>query len=326
MADSGHALVRAAGAVLSRPGRHGVEVLLVHRPRYDDWTFPKGKRAAGEHLLLTAVREVTEETGIRPALGRRLASTSYLAQGRPKRVEYWAARAARDGAADGDTADFVPNAEVDELAWLPLPAARDRLSYDHDWPVLDGFAAGPADTAPLILLRHAVAVSKRDWVHAGPGGDLARPLSAEGKAQADELAQILRCFPAAQVISSAAERCVATVRPYADLTGTAVETAAALTVSNGSPAGDEGHWTATETARQQATQVVRSIRHAQPVLLCGHRQTLPSLLAWACELLGSPPPDGPGLGKGAFWVLHASRDGLAAAEQHQSAEQDEDGG
>src|SRR6266568_2624103 len=167
MADNGHAEVRAAGAVLWRPGRHGLEVALVHRPRYDDWSFPKGKQAAGEHVLLTAVREVSEETGMRPALGRRLATTRYMAQGRSKQVDYWAARPAGpagDGPApDGPADGFVPNAEVDDLEWLPLAAARDRLSYDHDRPVLDGFAAGPAETAPLILLRHAFAVSKDDW-------------------------------------------------------------------------------------------------------------------------------------------------------------------
>jgi 8-oxo-(d)GTP phosphatase len=320
MADNGHAQVRAAGAVLWRPGRRGVEVALVHRPRYDDWSFPKGKQAAGEHVLLTAVREVSEETGMRPALGRRLATTRYPAQGRSKQVDYWAARPAGPASAEparGDPADgFVPNAEVDDLDWLPLAAARDRLSYGHDRPVLDGFAAGPAETAPLILLRHAYAVSKDDWDPSGHGDDLARPLSAEGEKQADYLAQILRCFPPARVISSRAERCVATVRPYTELTGTVAEIAPAFTVDGGPPASSRDGWTATETARRQTTDIVAASGRAQPVLICGHRQTLPSQLAWACELLGAPVPDGPELGKGAFWVLHVSGHALAAAEQH----------
>jgi 8-oxo-dGTP pyrophosphatase MutT (NUDIX family)/phosphohistidine phosphatase SixA len=322
MPDNGHAQIRAAGAVLWRPGRHGVEVALVHRRRYDDWSFPKGKQAAGEHVLLTAVREVSEETGMRPVLGRRLATTRYITDGRDKRVDYWAARPespAHDEAAGGDPADvFVPNAEVDDLKWLPLAAARDRLSYAHDRSVLDGFAAGPADTAPLILLRHAYAVSKQDWALAGHGKDLARPLSSEGEAQAGDLAKILRCFPPARVISSVAERCVATVRPYAALTGAVVETAPAFTVNGGPQAGDGDGWTATETARRQIAEIVTAIRGGQPVVVCSHRQTLPSLLVWACERLGAPPPEAPGLGKGAFWVLHASRDRLAAAERHRA--------
>jgi 8-oxo-(d)GTP phosphatase len=319
MPDSGHAQVNAAGAVLWRPGRDGVEVALVHRPRYDDWSFPKGKQTAGEHLLVTAVREVAEETGMRPALGRRLATTRYTAQGRPKRVDYWAARPAPGGIATevgaaGPTGGFVPNAEVDRLEWLPLATARNWLSYDHDRPVLDGFAAAPPATAPLILLRHAYAVSKQEWGSAGHAEDLSRPLSPEGEKQADDLAEILRCFPPARVISSRAERCVATVCPYAELTGAEVETAPALTV-DGTSARADG-WTATDTAREQARQIAAASGRGQPVVVCGHRQTLPSMLTWACELLGAPEPVGRDLAKGAFLVLHVARDRLVSAEQH----------
>ncbi|HEY5988326.1 MAG TPA: histidine phosphatase family protein, partial [Streptosporangiaceae bacterium] len=275
---------------------------------------------AGEHVLLTAVREVSEETGVRPALGHRLATTCYIAHGRPKRVDYWAARpeaAAHDGAGAADPDDvFVPNAEVDVLEWLALAAARDRLSYPHDRPVLDGFAAGPLVTAPLILVRHAYALSRQHWAAAGHGDDLARPLSAEGQAQAAVLAQILRCFPPARVISSGAERCVATVRPYAALTGAAVEAEPAFTLAGGPAGADGDRWTATETARRRTSEIVAAIRRAQPVIICGHRENLPLLLSWACELLGAPPPDGPALGKGGFWVLHAGGDRLVSAEQH----------
>src|SRR4051794_35162364 len=91
-------LVRAAGAVLWRQrAGQSVEVALVHRPRYDDWSFPKGKCKSGEHLIRTVVREVEEETGVVPVLGRRLPSTAYLKDGRPKRVDYWAAQAASTG-------------------------------------------------------------------------------------------------------------------------------------------------------------------------------------------------------------------------------------
>jgi 8-oxo-dGTP diphosphatase len=86
--------IPAAGAVLWRPGEQGPEVALVHRPRYDDWSFPKGKCLPGEHVLITAVREVTEETGIGVILGRRLRTVRYLSDGRPKQVDYWAARPA----------------------------------------------------------------------------------------------------------------------------------------------------------------------------------------------------------------------------------------
>src|SRR5689334_23930044 len=92
MADAVTGEVQAAGAVLWRARAGGTETALVHRPRYDVWSFPKGKSLPGEHVLLTAVREVEEETGVRVALGRRLGSQSYLAEGKPQRGEYWAGR------------------------------------------------------------------------------------------------------------------------------------------------------------------------------------------------------------------------------------------
>ena len=114
---AGAAEVRAAGAVLWRPGPgvRGVEVAIVHRPRYDDWAFPKGKATPGEHPLLTAVREVTEETGLRPVLGRRLPPMFYLAAGRPKRVDYWAATLAAPQARE-----HIPNGGAGSRAQATL--------------------------------------------------------------------------------------------------------------------------------------------------------------------------------------------------------------
>jgi 8-oxo-(d)GTP phosphatase len=207
---SANGVIRAAGALLWRPSGRGPEVALVHRPRYDDWSFPKGKRERGEHVLMTAVREVAEETGLRVILGRPLSAATYERNGRPKRVDYWAGRPAVGG-----WATFRPNDEVDQLAWLPVPSARGRLSYPHDAAMLDEFAAGPADTVPFVLLRHASAVAKDGW----PGEDRDRPLDASGADESERLAALLSCYGASRVISSPAERCVATVRPYAALTG-----------------------------------------------------------------------------------------------------------
>ena len=117
MAEAAPGEIQAAGAVVWRARAGGTETALVHRPRYDDWSFPKGKSLPGEHVLLTAVREVEEETSVRVALGRRLGSQSYLADGKPKRVEYWAARPV-------SPERFAPNDETDALAWLPLADAR----------------------------------------------------------------------------------------------------------------------------------------------------------------------------------------------------------
>jgi 8-oxo-dGTP diphosphatase len=118
--------VRAAGGVVVRPGG---EVAVVHRPKYDDWTLPKGKLDPGESFEEAALREVEEETGLRCRLGRELPSTRYTdAKGRPKLVRYWEMEPI-EGA-------FSPTDEIDELRWLPPEEAADLLSYERDREVL----------------------------------------------------------------------------------------------------------------------------------------------------------------------------------------------
>ena len=293
--------IRAAGAVLWRPGPVGPQVALVHRPKYGDWSLPKGKTEPGEHVLLTAVRELAEETGTRVVLGRRLPSTHYLVRGRPKVVDYWAAQAA-----DGPQPGFTPNAEVDQLDWLDGPAARQRLSYPHDAAVLDEFAAGPPDSVPLILVRHASAGSKAEWRAAGHPDDLARPLDAAGREQAALLARLLRCYARARVFSSAAERCVATMRRYAAEAAMSVQADRAFTVGAG-PVSD---------TRRRTDEILAG---ALPAAICGHRENLPLILEEACAVLGAKPPDGPALPPAGFWVLHIGWNALACAEQHHAA-------
>ena len=123
-------MIRAAGGVVVRAGADGPEVLVVHRPRYDDWTFPKGKAEPGETDEDCALREVEEETGLRCELVRELPSTSYVdARGRPKVVRYWLMRVV------GGELAFLH--EVDAAAWLSPGEAAERLTYDRDVPVLD---------------------------------------------------------------------------------------------------------------------------------------------------------------------------------------------
>ncbi|MFG2501581.1 NUDIX hydrolase [Streptomyces sp. NPDC048441] len=126
-------VIRAAGCVLWRhsPYDGKLEICLVHRPKYDDWSHPKGKlkRAEAETPLAGALREVEEETGHRCAPGAQLPTVRYLAQGRPKEVSYWAAEAT-----DGH---FTPNSEVDRIIWLPPAAARNRLTQTRDQQLVD---------------------------------------------------------------------------------------------------------------------------------------------------------------------------------------------
>jgi 8-oxo-dGTP diphosphatase len=132
-AGSPDGLVRAAGGLVVRDGR----VLVVHRPRYDDWSLPKGKLDPGETFEAAALREVEEETGLRCELGDELPEARYVDhRGRPKVVRYWLMRAP-----DEDVA-FAPNEEVDELAWLAPPDAVARLTYEHDRALVERHGAG----------------------------------------------------------------------------------------------------------------------------------------------------------------------------------------
>ncbi|MBM3677606.1 MAG: NUDIX hydrolase [Actinobacteria bacterium] len=132
------AVVRAAGGVPVRSVDGEVEVLLIHRARYGDWTFPKGKVEPGETDEACALREVEEETGLRCSLGPELPSTRYTdAKGRPKRVRYW-----QLGVLGGDLQP--QEGEVDEVRWVSLLAARDLLTYGHDGALIDGLAASIA--------------------------------------------------------------------------------------------------------------------------------------------------------------------------------------
>jgi 8-oxo-dGTP pyrophosphatase MutT (NUDIX family) len=297
-AGRGGPLIRAAGTVLWRPGGSGPEIAVIHRIRHQDWTLPKGKREAGEHLLVTAARETAEETGIEVVLGRWLGATDYRVNGQPKRVDYWAARAAKPAA---EQLPFRRNREVDGLAWLALGAARGRLSYPHDVALADLLGTGPLSTVPLIVLRHARAMRKASW----QADDLGRPLHPDGEAEAKALADLLCCFGRLRVFSSAALRCRATVRPYAELAGAAVETDAALAVPGGPGEASQAFRRAAQIAAARA-----------PALICAHRENLPDLLAGACSALGAPVPSGPPLDPAGFWVLHTAGRSLVSVERY----------
>jgi 8-oxo-(d)GTP phosphatase len=293
-------LIRAAGAVAWRPGPDGDEVLLVHRTKYDDWSLPKGKQEPDEPLPVTAIREVLEETGAAITLGRHLAPVRYKVNGNPKQVDFWAAQVA----AVDDTA--VPNSEVDKTVWLPVDAALRRVSYKQDVAVLTDFAAGAADTTPFILLRHARALSRSDW----KGDDAARPLDKAGTADAGLLASLLACFAGqATVASSPAIRCLDTVSPYADLTGSPVRAEESLRALS-------------RTASANPVPLIYSLVVARdPAIVCAHRENLPFLLDAALAATGSnhvaavmrkPLP------KGGFLVLHLSGETLAAIDRYES--------
>jgi 8-oxo-dGTP pyrophosphatase MutT (NUDIX family) len=199
-------VVRAAGGVVRRAGLDGEEVLLVHRPRYEDWTFPKGKADKGETDEETALREVKEEAGFTCALGYELPSTAYRdSAGRPKVVRYWTMRVV--------SGSFEPHREVDEIRWERPDEAASTLSYDRDLEVLR------AVRPPLLVNRHASAGHRRDW----DGDDSKRPLDESGLRQAAGLVDQLAPFAIDRIVSSPFVRCVQTVDPLAAARGLEVE-------------------------------------------------------------------------------------------------------
>jgi 8-oxo-dGTP diphosphatase len=253
--------VHAAGAVLWRPATAGLEVALIHRPRYDDWSLPKGKVDQGEHVLHTAVREVFEETGRRVVLGRRLPSISYQVIGGTKRVRYWAGRALPEA---DEAGAFQPNHEVDQVAWMSPQEALGWLTRPLDATVLASFMRVRADTVPIVLLRHGTAEKRAPHY----SDDLIRPLAAVGHWQAETLATLLPCYGPSRIISSPAVRCVDTVRPFSRKQQTIIDIDP--TLSEAAHAADP----AAAPAWLRAL-----IADGSPALVCSHRQVLDDMLA-----------------------------------------------
>ncbi len=196
-------VIEAAGGVLWRPAGTGLEIAVVHRPKYDDWSLPKGKLARDEHPVLGATREVLEETGYVGVPGRPMGETHYLKDSVPKRVRYWAMRV-EDGS-------FAPNAEVDELRWLAPEQARELLLPERDRGILDDVDLCHVATWPCAIVRHASAGERSAW----KGADRERPLDQRGHEQAIGLVPLLAAYRISRVVSADVLRCTQTIVPLA---------------------------------------------------------------------------------------------------------------
>ena len=290
--------VLAAGAVLWRPSDHGdePEVAVIHRPRYDDWSLPKGKVEAGENEPVTAVREVHEETGYSVRLGRRLASVSYTVETQgTKKVRYWAARIV-----DGE---FTPNDEVDEVKWLPVSAAIKQLQYAQDRKVLRRFAKYPADTKTIMIVRHGTAGSKSRY----KGDDRLRPLDKRGRAQAESLIGQLLAFGADTIYAADRARCHQTVEPLAEELGVQIHNEPLLT--------EEAYADDRKSARRRLLEIAAA--EGTPVI-CTQGKVIPDLIAWWCDRDGVRP-DKSRNRKGSTWVMSSCQGRLVAADHIGSA-------
>jgi 8-oxo-dGTP pyrophosphatase MutT (NUDIX family)/phosphohistidine phosphatase SixA len=282
-------------------GSHGLEVLLVHRPRYDDWSWPKGKVKDGEPLPRTAIREAAEETGLAVVLGRPLGDVRYrLPNSRRKHVAYWAATAVGPAVGGPGAEGGTPaEPEVDKLAWLPLLEAERLLTRESDAGPLRALeraaAAGALTTVPVLVVRHGTSRPRDAWARA----DADRPLLSAGRRQARGLVPLLACWQPERLVSSPSRRCLDTVEPYATAAGLAVHTKASLS--------EDG-------ALRSPGRTRRNVQHlldrGRPALLCTHRPVLAEVFGVvraACvpEAAGGIPDSNPFLAPGEVLVAHA---------------------
>jgi 8-oxo-dGTP pyrophosphatase MutT (NUDIX family)/phosphohistidine phosphatase SixA len=285
--------ILASGALVCRHGKRGPEVLLVHRPRYDDWSFPKGKLDPGEHVLAAAIREVREETGLTVRLGPPLPSVRYTVSrngaGSLKQVLYWIARPQDDR----NVADYVPNSEIDEVAWAPADKARRRLTYSYDVELLGSLDPTACRTSPLVIVRHTAAIKRSEF----EGPDPRRPLDSRGQQQARRLVACLSAYGVVDIISSDATRCVRTVKPYARSAGLAIS--------------QDPIWSEeSDDRRDIRRRVQRLLDSKTPAVLCTHRPVLPLIF----DAIGIDPGDR--LSPGEFVVVHRYKGGVIATERH----------
>ncbi|GAA1157776.1 NUDIX hydrolase [Nocardioides aquiterrae] len=280
--------VLAAGAVVFRSGKR---VLLVHRPRYDDWSFPKGKLDRGEHVVAAAVREVAEETGLHVRLGPPLPGQRYpVAGGRMKAVSYWVGRVV----GSEDVSGYRPNAEIDRVEWVPYAEALERLTHEHDADTLRAAYPLRRKTHALVVLRHGDARSRRAWRRQD---DRLRPLLQAGRQQAQRVIPLLAAYGVTRIVSSSSTRCVETVGPYSDVTGWKLELEDGLSEEDA-------------TATGVLAIIDELVAADEGAVVCTHRPVLPTIF----DALGIPDPK---LAPGAMLVVHLRKGAVVATELHQ---------
>lgn len=299
--------VQAAGALVWRVRTGRLQVALVHRPRYRDWSWPKGKLEPGERVEEAAIREVAEETGLEVVLGIPLPGLTYPVNGRPKQVHYWAAQVA--GRHDGPAlharppVPLAPRTEIDRWAWFDVTDAAARLTRRSDLEPLDvlvaEFAANRLDTRALVVLRHARARKRWAW----DGNEATRPLTPTGQRQAQALVPLLSAFGVGHLVTSPWERCARTLQPYAEATGLEPVAPDLLT--------EEAH---DDSPARVAQLVANLMAFPGDVVLCTHRPVLPTVLDVLTEHSRRPVADAlphtdPFLKPGAALVAHVAATG-----------------
>jgi 8-oxo-dGTP pyrophosphatase MutT (NUDIX family)/phosphohistidine phosphatase SixA len=257
--------VFAAGALCWREVDGQLLIAIIHRKRYGDWSWPKGKVDPGESLPQAAVREIREETGLKVKLGVHLGTQNYMLQnGAAKEVHYWAAKVSDKALAEST---FKPDEEVERIEWKTPKEIDDLLSYEQDKEFLvklvDLHSKGLLQTKPFILLRHAKATPRNQW----PKDEAHRPLLPLGEEQAKAIVPILAAYGIKKVVSSPWARCANTVMPYVRKKGLKLIERGQLT-EFGNANGPQ----------RTAKTVEKLLATGSAAVLCSHRPALPTIL------------------------------------------------
>ncbi|MBK8470425.1 MAG: NUDIX hydrolase [Actinomycetales bacterium] len=271
----------AAGTLPWRHTGNTLEVALVHRPRYDDWAWSKGKLEVDEPWPSAAVRETLEETGLQVRLGIPLPPTSYRVLDRDglpdtKHVRYWAAEVTGG--------EGVLENEIDQVVWLDTLAANERLDYAHDREQLRALLRaehnGTLRTWPLLIVRHALALPRGAWRR----DDDVRPLSELGQAQSLTAATVLAAYGIRTLVTSPSTRCVDTLSPYAVQQGLELVLRPGLS--------EEGFMA---RGPKRVSRAVRRLMSAgEPAAMCSHGPVLPSMLEALLYRLAPSDEQAPG--------------------------------
>jgi 8-oxo-dGTP diphosphatase len=295
-----HGAIRAAGGLLWRRAKDSadedrIEIAVIHRPQYDDWSIPKGKLAPGETEIEGAIREVFEETGYRVRLGRPLGEVRYPKQTptgpKPKVVRYWAMEAAGGG--------FSSTKEVDELRWVSLGEAEHLVTHERDRELLDKFVRGPTLTDSILLVRHAKAGDRSQW----QSDDRQRPLDEDGWRQAEELVRPLSRFEIEEIVSADYLRCVQTVEPLSRATGIPIQQESVF-----SETGYPGH-------EKDALWLLRSFGEShRSSVVCSQGDVIPCLLQDLSAEDHVDLPEPLPMKKGSVWALTFDGPRLFSAE------------
>lgn len=258
------AIIQAAGAVVWRKEKKNIKILLIHRPRRNDISLPKGKLDPGEAAPEAAVREILEETGYRVHLGPPVDTVEYLTDIGPKLVNYWSAEVNDD---DFKRNKFLPNEEVSEIEWVSPKKAIRKLTYTRDKDVLRKFRRlvkfGLLNSFSITLLRHGKAVSFSNW----HGSDIARPLEDKGHKQAKKIVATIRSYGPTRIYTSPAMRCESTVAPLALATGLKVKSKDYL-------------WQdfSEESLREIERYARDRVAEGKSIVICSHAPVIPLLM------------------------------------------------